>query len=116
MEFGIEGEVDVLEVDRVGVFFFSAADGFSSALLSSSSSDSGPPKASTVMFVRMTGLPFRPLPSFVGLPGAPSGSFSLSSFGIVIVQLSHTSPSFSALALATPHLPRGSLSFGNRGK
>jgi len=114
-ESGIEGEVDVLEVDKVGVSFLSADDGFSSALLSSSS-ESGPPGASTVMFVRITGLPFRPLPSLVGLPGAPSGSFSLNSFGIVMVQLSHTSPSFSALALATPHLPRESLSFGNRGK
>ena len=36
---------------------------------------------------RNTGLPFRPLPSGLGLPGAPSGSLERISSGILMVQL-----------------------------
>ena len=55
------------------------------------SSHSLEPRTGKLCEVRRTGLPFRPRPSFEGLPGAPFGILALTFFGTTIWQLSHTS-------------------------
>jgi hypothetical protein len=49
--------------------------------------------ATIACVVRRMGLPCRPLPSLVGLPGAPSGNCELMPFGTRKVQLLHESSS-----------------------
>ncbi len=61
----------------------------------SSSECRGLPYASTVWCVRRTGVPLRPLPSFDGLPGAPSGRRSLIFLGTRKLQFSQASSSAS---------------------
>lgn len=50
----------------------------------------------TFSVVRMTGLPFRPMPSFFGLPGAQTGSWEMVALGRLIEQLTHPPSSPSA--------------------
>ncbi|KAJ4291169.1 hypothetical protein N0V90_010367 [Kalmusia sp. IMI 367209] len=63
------------------------------------SSQAPEPRTGKLWEVRSTGLPFLPRPSLDGLPGAPSGSLSLTFLGTTIWQFSHTSGSESKVLL-----------------